>query len=102
MFDWLANTLLVSNFVSSLRGHLVRRRKLLNWTVLLRNCTSNRMVSGTVNDKFSSLSYHESNLSLIKREIMRLLVNHQVIRLRYNRKASLLNKSFLKDLKVLL
>ena len=29
--------------------------------------------------KFSSLSYHESNLSLIARETMRLLVNHQLI-----------------------
>ena len=29
--------------------------------------------------KFSSLSYRESNLSLIARETMRLLVNHQLI-----------------------
>ena len=53
-------------------------------------CTSNRMVSSAINDKFdkwqlrgvttfSSLSYHESNLSLIARETMRFLVNHQLV-----------------------
>ena len=48
--------------------------------------TSNRMASSAINDKFvhnlgkiSSLSYRESNLSLIARETMRLLVNHQSI-----------------------
>ena len=30
-------------------------------------------------EKFGSLSYHESNLSLIARETMRLLLNHQLI-----------------------
>ena len=29
--------------------------------------------------KFSSLSYHESNLSLIARETIRLLINHRLI-----------------------
>ena len=38
--------------------------------------TSNRMPSSAIN--FSSLSYHESNLSLIVRETMRLLVNHKL------------------------
>ena len=58
--------------------------------------TSNGMVSSAINDKFdegwlrgvisflvpgkfSSLSYHKSNLWLIAREIMRLLVNLQLI-----------------------
>ena len=64
----------------------------------IRICTSNRMASKAINDKFdewklrgviisksfgrgkfSSLSYHKSNLSLIARETMRLLVNHQLI-----------------------
>ena len=56
-------------------------------------CTSNRMVSSAINDKFnqgasqfsesfgrgtfSSLSYHES-ISLSARETMRLLINHQL------------------------
>ena len=60
--------------------------------------TSNRVVSSAINDKFdewqlrgvifsesfgrgkfSFLSYHESNLSLITQETIRLLVNHQLI-----------------------
>ena len=32
-----------------------------------------------IQGKFSSLNYHESNLSLIARRTMRLLVNHQLI-----------------------
>ena len=49
--------------------------------------TCNRMALSAINDKFderklrkfSSLSYCESNLSLIARETIRLLVNHQPI-----------------------
>ena len=34
------------------------------------------MVSRGINNKFDSLSYHESNLSLIAEETIRLLVNY--------------------------
>ena len=51
--------------------------------------------------KFSSLSYHKSNLSLIARETMQLMVNINLFQSRYSLKASLLSKSVTKDLNVL-
>ena len=77
------------------------------------------MVSRGINDKFDEWSlrgviisqvlwtrkiyllkfYHESNLSLIPRETMRLLVS--LFHSRYSLKAFLLNKSIIKNLKVL-
>ena len=51
--------------------------------------------------KFSSLSYHESNLSLIARETMRLLVNHQLIPIPTQPKSISLEQFVTKDLNVL-
>ena len=80
-------------------GQQVKTWNILRWTYI-SICTSNRMALSAINDKFDewqiggvivfrvlwtsyfgSLSYHDSNLSLIARqyETMRLLVNHQLI-----------------------
>ena len=54
------------------------------WVQLTINLTSGNYGASSFSQsfgwgRFSSLSYHESNLSLIARETMRLLVNHQLI-----------------------
>ena len=50
------------------------------WMQLTINLTNGLIIFRVLwRGKFSSLSYQESNLSLIVRETMRLLVNHQLI-----------------------
>ena len=61
------------NFLSSIKQSI---RKEFN---LAENCVELVSLNYFLHFKFMSLSYHESNLLLIARETMRLLVNHQLI-----------------------
>ena len=63
--------------------------------------TKGHLFPSPLDENISYLSYHKWNLSLITWETMRLLVNHQLIPVAKQPKTSLLNKSVIKDLKVL-
>ena len=56
---------------------------------------------GPFDEKNLAPKLDESNLLLIAQLTMRLLVNHQLIPIAIQAKTSLLNKSVIKDLKVL-
>ena len=61
------------NFLSSIKRSI---RKEFN---LVENSVELVSLNHFLHFKFMSLSYHKSNLLLIARETMRLLVNHQLI-----------------------
>ena len=70
------------------------------------NLTSGNLGASLISEsleqqKFSPLNYHESNLSLIASETIRLLVNHQLIPIAIESKSISLEKVCKKDFKVL-